>query len=354
MLKSLKDPVPAGDDVDGDTEPGVLFVTPEVDVAEPELPLELEPEPAPQPLGPTGRPKILVGTASWTDPGLIKCGRFYPKGCNSAEARLRYYASRFPMVEVNSSYYALPSRANSELWAERTPPDFNFNVKAFRLFTGHQTPVDALPMAVKASLGSYSKTNIYYKDMPKELVDLMWESFTQAVEPLRAAGKLGALHFQFAPWFIYSLSAREHLDEVRARLADYTLSVEFRHESWFNDKHWQQTLEFEKERGLVNVVVDEPAGFTNSIAAHWVATNPRLAVVRLHGRNAETWNIKGATAASERFNYDYSDQELTELAASITALAEKVAEVHVVFNNNNEDQGQRNATTLIRVLDLER
>lgn len=89
-------------------------------------------------------------------------------------------------------------------------------------------------------------------------------------------------------------------------------------------------------------------------AAHWVVTNPSLAVVRLHGRNAETWNIKGATAASERFNYDYSDQELTELAGSITELAEKVAEVHVVFNNNNEDQGQRNATTLMGILGLRR
>ena len=354
MPKSLKDPVPAGDDAVGDTEPGVLFVTPGADVAQPELPLELESEPAPQPLKPTGRPKILVGTASWTDPGLIKCGRFYPKGCSSAEARLRYYASRFPMVEVNSSYYALPSRSNSELWAERTPVNFNFNVKAFRLFTGHQTPIDALPTPVKAALGSYSKKNIYYKDMPKELVEGMWDYFTQALEPLRAAGKLGALHFQFAPWFIYSPPAREHLDQVRARLANYTLSVEFRHESWFNDKHRQQTLDFEKERSLVNVVVDEPVGFTNSIAAHWVVTNPSLAVVRLHGRNAETWNIKGATAASERFNYDYSDQELAELAASITELAEKVAEVHVVFNNNNEDQGQRNATSLMGILGLRR
>jgi uncharacterized protein YecE (DUF72 family) len=258
------------------------------------------------------------------------------------------------MVEVNSSYYALPSRSNAELWAERTPPDFNFNIRAFRLFTGHQTPVEALPTAIKTSLGSYVKKNIYYKDMPRELVDLMWDQFTQAIEPLRAAGKLGALHFQFAPWFIYSPPAREHLDEVRARLAEYTLSVEFRHESWFDDKHRQQTLEFEKERSLVNVVVDEPLGFTNSIASHWVVTNPGLAVVRLHGRNAETWNIKGATAASERFNYDYTDEELSELAAPITKLAEKVAQVHVVFNNNNEDQGQRNATTLMGILGLQR
>jgi uncharacterized protein YecE (DUF72 family) len=313
---------------------------------------ELEPEPKVEQLSPLGRPKILVGTASWTDPTLIKCGRFYPKGCNSAEARLRYYATRFPLVEVNSSYYALPSRSNSELWAERTPSDFTFNVKAFRLFTGHQTPLNALPVPVRAALGPYAKKNIYYKDMPRELLDSMWSYFAEAVKPLRAAKKLGAIHFQFAPWFVYAPQALDHLDEVRARLVEYTLSVEFRHESWLNEKHREQTLEFEMERGLVNVVLDEPQGFTNSVGAHWLVTNPSLAVLRLHGRNAQTWNIRGATAASDRFNYDYSDQELEGLSDSIRDMAAKVGAMHVVFNNNHEDQGQRNAITLMRLLDL--
>ncbi len=257
-MTMLKDPPEAVPDDGG------VAVSPETD----ELFPELEPEPKVEPLSPAGRPKILVGTASWTDPTLIKCGRFYPKGCSSAEARLRYYATRFPLVEVNSSYYALPSRSNSELWAERTPADFTFNVKAFRLFTGHQTPVDALPVPVRAAQGAYSKKNIYYKDMPVELLDAMWSLFTEAVEPLRASKKLGALHFQFAPWFLYGSQARNHLDEVRARLADCVLSVEFRHESWFNEKHREQTLDLEKDRGLVNVVLDEPQGFTSSVGAH--------------------------------------------------------------------------------------
>ena len=350
MRKFRKDPVPAGDDADADTEPAVLFVTPDADEAEPEL----EPEPEPQSLRPARRAKILVGTASWTDPGLTKCGRFYPKGCNSAEARLRYYATRFPLVEVNSSYYALPSRSNSELWVERTPAVFTFNVKAFRLFTGHQTPVDALPVSVRGALAASEKKNIYYKDMPAELIDEMWRLFIEAMVPLKSLHKLGAVHFQFGPWFIYSPPAREHLDEVRARLTDYSVSVEFRHESWFNEKHRDLTLEFEKERGMCNVVLDEPQGFTNSVGAHWVVTNPGLAVVRLHGRNAETWNIKGATAAAERFNYDYSQLELEGLASSITELTRKAAVTHVVFNNNNEDQGQRNATTLMSILGLTR
>ena len=341
-MMMLKDPPEAASDM------AQVVEVPETD----ELVPDLEPEPKVEPLSPAGRPKILVGTASWTDPTLIKCGRFYPKGCSSAEARLRYYATRFPLVEVNSSYYALPSRSNSELWVERTPADFTFNVKAFRLFTGHQTPVDALPVPVRAALGTYSKKNIYYKDMPRELLDSMWSFFSEAIEPLSAAKKLGAVHFQFAPWFVSAPQARDHLDEVRSRLAEYTLSVEFRHESWFNEKHREQTLDFEKERGLVNVVLDEPQGFANSVGAHWVVTNPALAVLRLHGRNAETWNIKGATAASDRFNYDYSEQELEGLSDSIRDMAAKVGAMHIVFNNNYGDQGQRNATTLIRLLDL--
>ena len=295
-------------------------------------------------------PRILVGTASWTDPTLIKSGKFYPKGCTSSEARLRHYASRFPIVEVNSSYYALPEPATSQLWAERTPNDFTFNVKAFRLFTGHQTPLEALPPPVREALGPYDRKNVYYKDMPAPLVDRMWALFLDSLLPLRAAGKLGAVHFQFAPWMMVGPPSRAHIEECRARLPDDLLSVEFRHQSWFNERHAAKTLEFERRLGLVNVVVDSPQGFVNSIGAHWAVTQPKLALVRLHGRNAATWNIK-SNAASDRFNYDYSEAELTEIAHRIAALAQEADAVHAIFNNNYEDQGQRNAATLRRILD---
>jgi uncharacterized protein YecE (DUF72 family) len=293
----------------------------------------------------------LVGTASWTDPTLIKSRRFYPKGCSSAAARLRYYASQFPLVEVNSSYYALPSVENSKVWVERTPADFTFNVKAFRLFTGHQTAVDALPPPIRDRLPSAiaTKKTIQYKDVPSELLDALWEFFIEALEPLKQAGKLGLVHFQFAPWLIYSPASREHVAECVQRVSDYTLSVEFRHQTWFNDVHREYTLRFEREHGLVHTVVDAPQGFSNTVAAHWEVTHPRLALVRLHGRNTATWNSK-SVVASDRFNYDYSDTELAELAESINDLARRGAQVHVVFNNNHEDQGQRNASTLARLL----
>ncbi len=296
--------------------------------------------------------EILGGTASWTDPTLIKCGRFYPAAARSSETRLRYYASRFPIVEVNSTYYALPSTANATLWAQRTPPGFVFNVKAFRLFTGHQTPVDALPPPLRETLppALRDKKNVYYKDLPAEHLDTLWRWFLEALAPLRDAGKLGALHFQFAPWVVPHPRAFDHIAHCRRRVGDAAMSAEFRHRAWFADAQRERTLAFEREHAITHVVVDEPQGFANTVPQVWEATTPALALVRLHGRNARTWNIKGASSASDRFNYDYSDAELGELAQAIHRLAEQVARVHVIFNNNYEDQGQRNATTLMGLL----
>lgn len=298
----------------------------------------------------TGR--IRVGTAAWTDPSLIACGRFYPPHARTPEDRLRFYASQFPLVEVNSSYYAMPSAAVARRWAERTPEHFVFDVKAFRLFTGHRTSRDALPPAVREALPSSlaGRRQLYYKDLPRALTDQLWGDFTEALAPLAAAGKLGAVLFQFAPWVRATRRACEHLLECRRRIPDGALSVEFRHRSWFDRDRHDATLAFERAHRLVNVVVDEPQGFWNSVPAVWSATDPSLAVVRLHGRNAAAWNRPGLTAASDRFNYDYADHELAGLATHVRRLADEVADVHVIFNNNHEDQGQRNARTLARML----
>ena len=294
---------------------------------------------------------VLVGTASWTDPTLIKSRKFYPKGCSSADARLRYYASKFDLVEVNSSYYALPTVDNSKVWADRTPSNFIFNVKAFRLFTGHQTSVDVLPPPVRVRLpaATLAKKWVYYKDVPPELIDLLWLFFIVALDPLQRAGKLGLVHFQFAPWLTYSSASRQHVEECAQRLSSFTLSVEFRHATWFNELHRNHALRFERALKVVHTVVDAPQGFANTVAPYWEVAHPDFALVRLHGRNVATWNTR-SNLASDRFNYDYSDSELASLARSIQDLAERVGYVHVIFNNNYEDQGQRNAATLMRLL----
>lgn len=298
---------------------------------------------------PTGR--IRVGTASWTDPSLIKCGKFYPTGCNSPEARLRFYAEQFPMVEVDSSYYALPSSRNAEAWVARTPDDFTFNMKAFRLFTGHQTPANALPRDIQVALATHfsGKRNLYYKDTPEEIRNTLWKRFEMALRPLHEAGKLRALHFQFAPWVTQSTKAKDHILECATRMAGYHLAIEFRHYSWFDRQNQASTLAFERTHDLTHVIVDEPQGFANSIPSIWEVTSAKLAIVRLHGRNSATWNI-GGEAASERFNYDYSDQELGQIAESTKGIASEADETDAVFNNNYEDQGQRNGKTLMSIL----
>ncbi|HXX83354.1 MAG TPA: DUF72 domain-containing protein [Casimicrobiaceae bacterium] len=292
--------------------------------------------------------KILVGTASWTDKSLIASGRFYPPKCSTPEERLRYYSAQFPLVEVDSSYYAMPKPEVAQLWAERTPPDFTFNIKAFRLFTGHQTSVAALPKDVAEALGPVDKKNLYYKDLPREITDEMWRQYREGIEPLRRSGKLTAVHFQFAPWVAFHPKNRAYIEECKRQLDGHQLAIEFRNTTWFEGRHESLTLAFEREHRFVNVIVDEPQGMPNTIPSVWEVTNPDLAIVRLHGRNRETWNRKGLSSSAERFNYDYSDDELAELGHRIEAIS--AASVHVVLNNNYEDQGQRNARTLMGIL----
>ena len=191
---------------------------------------------------------ILVGTASWTDKTLIESGKFYPPEARSPEARLRFYAKQFPFVEVDASYYAIPTPGTAQAWAERTPPDFTFNVKAFRLFTGHQTDPRFLEKDIREALPPTEKRMLYYRDVPTEILDELWRRFKLALVPLARNAKLAAVHFQFAPWVINDRDGIAHVIECVDRMADHHLSVEFRNQIWFDEAHRVKTLEFQKGR----------------------------------------------------------------------------------------------------------
>jgi uncharacterized protein YecE (DUF72 family) len=294
--------------------------------------------------------KILVGTASWTDKTLIGCGRFYPPTAKTAEERLRFYARQFPMVEVDSSYYGMPTPQNAQLWAERTPDRFVFNVKAFRLFTGHQTQPAALHRDIQQALGADVPNTLYYADLPQEIRDELWRRFIEALAPLKAAGKLGAVHFQFAPWMLRNRDSMAHVEHCAEKMQDHLVAAEFRHGTWFHGDHLERTLEWERSLGLVHTVVDSPKGFANCVPCVWDVTNPRLAIVRLHGRNKETWNKKGLAASSARFDYQYSRDELAAMVPEVRHLATLADHVHVIFNTNHEDQGQVGARMLRELL----
>lgn len=289
---------------------------------------------------------ILAGTASWADKSLIACGRFYPPACKTAEQRLRFYAQQFPLVEVDSSYYAMPMPQTAQLWADRTPEDFTFNVKAFRLFTGHQAQPQVLDRDIRAALGPDAPATLYYDKLPLEIRDELWRRFRLALAPLQAAGKMGAVHFQFAPWMLRNRGSMAHVEHCVEKMQGQLVAVEFRHGTWFHGEHLEQTVAWERELGVVHTVVDSPQGFANCVPCVWDVTHPELAIVRLHGRNKETWNKKGLAASSARFDYQYSQEELAAMLPEIRHLATQAKKVHVIFNTCHEDQGQLGARIL--------
>ncbi len=297
-----------------------------------------------------GKGEVRFGTASWTDPTMTVPGVFYPKGVSTAEDRLRFYAENFPMVEVDSTYYALPNKRTAESWVERTPEDFVFDIKAHALMTGQPTEVARLPKAIKDALPSEltEKTRIYRKDMPGELLDAVYQQFRDALEPLIEARKLGAVFVQFPKWVFPSNEARELILDTRRRL-ELPIAVEFRHGSWFNEKNAERTIRFLQDNKIPYVAVDEPQGFKSSVPPVVFETNDELAVVRFHGRNKENWEKKGITP-SERFRYLYDEDELADWTPKIAAVARTARQTHVVYNNCYSNYGTTNAREAAKLL----
>lgn len=291
------------------------------------------------------RARYRVGTASWTDPTLLRSG-FYPNDRKTAEARLRFYAEHFDTVEVDSTYYALPSERNSALWAERTPPDFLFHVKAFAWLTLHEAEYRSLPPVVREQVRPPERASGHLAAPSPALRDVAFELFLSALEPLRRAGKLGCLLFQFPPWFTSRDDNRDYVAGCRRRCGADAVAIEFRHASWLAGDQTDRTLGFLGAHDLTLVATDAPA------AASIPRTPFRLTsdqgYVRLHGRDRQAWFRRGGTAA-DRFRYLYTDSELREVSASIRTL-QGAREVHVLFNNCYADYGVRNALTMRNLL----
>jgi uncharacterized protein YecE (DUF72 family) len=289
--------------------------------------------------------RVLVGTASWTDKSLIKSG-WYPDGATSAEGRLKYYASQFPVVEVDSTYYYPPRQQVAHQWAERTPAGFTFNIKAFSILTQHPTRVTSLPEEMRPK----DKQRVYPKDLDEDAVEYLWSSFFDALTPLERSRKLGAVLFQFPPWFTIRRSNKDYLIECAERAKPRQICVEFRHKSWLNNDNREETLEFLESHQLPYVCVDMPQGFKSSVPPVVAATSPDLAVMRFHGHNDAEWE---SGSVQKRFRYLYSQGELDEWAPRVRELAEHTATTHVIMNNCYEDYAQRNGADLARMLQVD-
>jgi uncharacterized protein YecE (DUF72 family) len=294
---------------------------------------------------------IRFGTAGWTDPTLTAPGVFYPDDARTPEHRLRYYASRFPLVEIDSTYYALPTEKTAELWATRTPRGFIFDVKANALMTGHTTETSRLPKSLREALPPdlASRRRIGAAALPAELVDEVWRLFLSALEPLRRAEKLGSVLLQFPPWFGPSRQNAKAILEMVGRLGDVRAAVELRNAKWFDERTRDRTLKLLVDHAIPFVMVDEPQGHANSVPPLHATTSPKLAVVRLHGRRGETWSMPNVSV-QERFCYLYDSNQLAEWVSPIRDAARTAEEVHVVFNNCYANYGTTNALELAALI----
>jgi uncharacterized protein YecE (DUF72 family) len=262
---------------------------------------------------------VLVGTCNWSDHT-----DFYPPGMKPTD-RLPFYARYFPIVEIDSTFYHLQPARNFERWAMVTPPDFVFNVKAYRELTWH--------------------------DREKQPEDSTFRAFDQALQPLRDAGKLKAVHFQFPPWFTAREENAEYIAHARSYFPKDRFAVEFRHKSWFTGEQTERTLELMKQNDAAHVIVDAPQIGSGTVPAVLAVTDPSLAIVRFHGRNRATW-YRPAKTTGDRFDYLYSQQELAEWVPDIRKLGEQAQEVHLMLNNNHADYAVQNARDLMTLLEL--
>jgi uncharacterized protein YecE (DUF72 family) len=263
---------------------------------------------------------IRLGTCSFADEGLLKA--WYPRGVSTAKARLAYYAERFDTVEVDSPFYHLPDPAVTGRWAQRTPPEFVFHVKAHKTMTGHEE----------------AEQEAAFRD------------FRASLEPLELSGKLRGVLLQYHPRVKKSERAKEELARVRELLDPLVPLVEFRHRSWLEEDERADTLFFLEQNGLAYVCVDAPRTRASNVLPTVPAATHRVAYVRFHGRNVKTWNIK-AEKSSERFNWMYSEEELADWVETLRELAGDADEVYAMFNNNRDDFAPRSAVLLRGLLE---
>jgi uncharacterized protein YecE (DUF72 family) len=284
--------------------------------------------------------RILVGTASWSDPGFVE--RWYPRGMRAGE-RLSWYAQHFEMVEVNSTFYAVPDLRLVERWSATTPKGFTFDIKLHQLFSFHSTAVKLLPPDLQQRADTDEKGKV---KLTPALEEAMLSFFLRSVSFLRSVGKLGALLLQLSPAFSPRVHELEELEHLIGTLRGYRLAIEFRNRNWVIGDQLRRTMDFLKRHRVVFVNVDAPAAehFTIIPSSLNEITNPQLTYLRLHGRNARAY-ITGKTVAA-RFNYDYRDDEIAEVANRSNRLARGADEVHVVFNNNALDYAPRAAARL--------
>jgi uncharacterized protein YecE (DUF72 family) len=264
---------------------------------------------------------VRVGPAGWSYPDWT--GYVYPSRRSEGFHEASYLAEFFDTIEINTSFYQPLRPEHAEQWIDRVAanPRFVFTAKLWQRFT-HDT--------TSATSGATAADE---------------RAVRTGFDPLRNAGKLGAVLLQFPFSFHRTAETTSYLAEVLKRFADYPLVVELRHASWNSQETFD--LLHKSNAGFCNI--DQPI-IGRSIGPSEATTSP-IGYIRLHGRRYDTWFTDDATIPThERYNYLYSPEELAPWASRIRKVAEKARDVFVVTNNHYQGKSVVNALQLISIL----
>jgi uncharacterized protein YecE (DUF72 family) len=295
---------------------------------------------------------VYIGTSSWADKSLIASEKFYPPDLKDTGERLTFFSRHFNLGEIDNTYYAFPSRKNTERWASAVPDQFRFTVKAFALFTQHPAQLSSIPKSFRDVLppAAAKKARIYEKDVPEDILAEMWTVFLRGIAPLRESGKLGAILIDFPPWFIPSEPNRQYIARARSHIPNDQVVVEFRNPLWIsNEDSLRTTTEFLRGIACGFVCVDEPQGLKESMPPVAVVTS-KVAAVRFRGRNSRRWADRSAPI-SERLDWWYTSDELSEWLPKLEELRSNAEELLICFNTKKDDQSILNARKLQQLLD---
>ncbi len=288
---------------------------------------------------------IRIGICSWTEKTFIQSREFYPRGVKTAEGRLRYYASHFDTVEVDSTYYGIPDKRNTILWAERTPENFVFHIKVYGALTGHGIDPLTLPKDIFNLLSEKDKTEKHTYIKEPSLLEIIAKRFQEVLTPFIEANKLGVLVFQFPPWFQYTTANLDYILKCKELMQTLPIAVEFRHGSWLTPDRMDSVLHFLSEHQLTYITADEPQYGNLATVPFSPQVTIDIAYFRFHGRNKENWLKKGIET-SLRFAYLYSDDELKEIINPILMLNNHAKSTFVMFNNCHGGFAVKNALRL--------
>jgi uncharacterized protein YecE (DUF72 family) len=289
---------------------------------------------------------IRIGTCSWNEKSLVESGVFYPPDVVSAEQRLRFYSSRFDTVEVQSSFYSIPTLHMTQAWTDRAPEKFLFHVKAYAALTGHSINPSDLPEELRAMLPEADRDQDGVHVSDPDAIRAMARALVDALAPLKNARKLGFIIFQFPPWFTHKKANREYLLYCKEMMGGLPIAVEFRHGSWLTRQHAQDVFSFLMEHKISYITCDEPQYGTLETVPFLPERTTCIGYLRLHGRNTESWEMR----SEQRYQYRYDDHELRSIASAARRLSQKTRITFVMFNNCHGGHAMENALRLRELL----